>query len=138
MLFEQNLLKFKQILEIKLKILKVFKKILKVFKKILIKIWKNLTKNWNFSTIDSHSLSSKRFVLGQRSPGFPWSSYCICFSKKLGGGARRMIELFFKIRGTMSPALPVADPMLYSTLMIYSILANKPKWLMPDGFWIRL
>ena len=50
------------------------KKILKVFKKILIKIWKNLTIICNFSyTIDSHSLSSQKFVFGEggRSPGSP-------------------------------------------------------------------
>ena len=49
-------------------------------------------------------------------PPLPESRYCICYFRNLGG-ARRMIKLYFKIRGggNAPPALPVADPMKYST-----------------------
>ena len=54
-----------------------------------------------------------------RSPGFVRSRYCINHSRNLGGGARRIIELCFKVRGAMPPpALPVADPMGSTTTYV--------------------
>ena len=92
---------------------------MKVFKKILIKIWKNLTKNWKIFFILILS-ALKDLCWGATFTRFPLEPllYCICFSKNLGG-ARRMIELFFKIRGgNVPPALPVADPMVQWTLTL--------------------
>ena len=78
---QKNLLKFWQILEIKLKILKIFKKILKVFKKILIKIQRKFE---IFPTIHSHSLSSKN-VFGGDIPPVPPQSLLYMLIQNLGG-----------------------------------------------------
>ena len=65
-----------------------------------------------FSTIDSRSLRSKKFVLGGTFTRFPLELLLYMLLQKFRG-ARRMIELFFKLGGCNAPpALPVADPML--------------------------
>ena len=71
-----------------------------------------------FSTIDSHSLSSKTFVLGGAFTRFTLEPLQYILLQKFRGGGRRIIELFLKLGAAMPPALPVADPMNFSILSL--------------------
>ena len=100
-IWEKFVIKFGQILEIYLKILKDFKK-------ILIKIWKNLMK---FEIFLLSILSALKYLCSKGTfSRFPFSPKAGTVYQKFRG-ARRMIKLYFKIRGQCPPALPVADPM---------------------------
>ena len=57
-----------------------------IFKENFNKNLEKFNENLKFFTIDSHSLSSKKFVLGERSPGPPPLEPLLMSLQKFGGG----------------------------------------------------
>ena len=77
-----------------------------------------------FFLIDSHSLSSKKFVLGEVPP-LPSGAATVYVTPGIGGGGRRIIELCFSFRGAMPPCPTSSGPhaVIYLLLTIsYQIL----------------